>query len=344
MLSKVYSNSSTLGIEPEPHLADDFVKEFGSNARFRAVMSRLFYENGGLEEGTKIDLWKPQQLTWTDVGRILGEEENFQDDVYQWTDEAKAFCDSRGVGFFAACHFDRLRDHLYDPERPDPLLQLALRGTIGGWDGHGSAGTRIEKYLQERYALDQNVEYESRKLTFTKAATGQNNFRLSVNDPTADTLTLAQLHNVLFDVSSDQGLDGFIVEFDAAANVCYLDVLQVKTGQLSKSITVGGLQDERRENDRTMRGVLAKAKRGAENFRGHVLGLYKNAEAPQLVFRSFTLITTKKLNKAAKEKYFDKVAKVQWGDDFVDVFVISSSSCFDLMQPAVQKVVDECRK
>ena len=346
-----------LGQRPKPHYVDGFLAKFDEDTAFRAVMLRLFYENDGMMEGSAYNLWGPKRLTWSEMKETVGNRHGARAMACSWVDAALAFADTRTIGFFAGCHFDALREFLFDSNHPDRLLQLAVRITLGGWHGHGYASGRVEKYLQERYASSVEVDYEPRKLTFAQqGANTEGVFRLRVPSPVDDAAarsgvaaaecgdnarTLTELNGTLIDVCQVHGLDSFIVHAGDAPNTFRLEVLQVTTGEKSKTITMGGRRDKMRGNDRTMAGIIAKAQLAAEAFRNNVLALYKEAgaDSPTLKVTSFTLITTKTLKPAARAEYVEKIHECQFGADIVEVCVVSGQNCYELMEQKVVSII-----
>jgi hypothetical protein len=116
----------------------------------------------------------------------------------------------------------------------------------------------------------------------------------------------------------------------------------VKTGERGKSIAAGGAADELKLNDTTIIGILARAKKGAAAFRADVTKVYADAgvDAPTLVFRSFTLITTKTLNPAVRKAYVDSANPTAFdGDDNVAVSFVANEGCFALMEETVHAVL-----
>ncbi len=282
--------------------------------------------------------------------------------LHKWTDDALAFLDGASVQFFSACHFEALREFLFQPDDPAPLLRLALQGTLGGWaEGAGSPGDRVQQYLQERYALSRNVRHEQRKLTFAaNPEDGQRVFRLRVPDVGAEggaeggadadaaiaMLSFDELRDVLFDVSVDRSLDGFIVKrVDVGApTVVHLEVVQIKTGRKGKQITLGGPANDRRPNDTTMRGIVAKAAHGAKAFRDSVNEVYRVAgkTAPTLEFELFTCITNKTLNEEATAEFMDDLFECEFGPgQKVPVEVLPGDDCYALMDDAARSFVEE---
>jgi hypothetical protein len=354
------------GVVPTKHNVDEFLARFAAKPAFRKVMSRLFYNNGGLKQ-TDYPQWTPRGLAVTEVQTELvglADLAKVWNWLNTWTDDALAFFDGASIQFFSACHFEALREFLFTPNDPAPLLRLSLEGTLGGWgEGAGSPGERIEQYLQERYALSIEVRLEQRKLTFAACAKeGERVFRLRVPDVAAegdagggadaadrgaddnDMLSFAELRNVLFNVTADCGLDAFIVKrVDVDAHTVYLEALQIKTGRKGKQITPGGRANDRRPDDKTMRGIVVKAARGAKAFRDSVNEVYKAARktAPTLEFELFTFITNKTLNEDATATYVDEPFVCDFGLGVkVPVDILAGDNCYDLMDDAVRCVVD----
>jgi hypothetical protein len=234
--------------------------------------------------------------------------------------------------------------YLFRRGKPAPLLELALRSTLGGWEGPGSVDAVIEPYLLRRYDISAFVTFEPRKLTF--AATGPTagkTFELCVAPATGsgDSRTLESLKDVMFDVAVDRGLDGVILTHVPGTDALHFNVhaLQVKTGEHGKTITPGGPEAAKRRTDSTMIGIVAKSKVGAAAFRADVFAVFDAAKAtrPTLTFVSFTLITTKELTVDAKDIYVR--SSVNFGDDNVFIDAVTTSECFDLMEPGVRNTV-----
>ena len=355
-----------VGDAPTKHNVEEFLRCFAGQLAFQKVMSRLFCNNGGLEQ-SDYPQWGPKGMTRMDVETELGvDHTTVLKLVHAWTDDALAFFDGSSIQFFSACHFKALREFLFQPGRPERLLRLSLQGTLGGWgEGVGSPGERFEQYLQERYAHSRNVRHERRKLTFTgEKKEGEHMFWLRVPGVAAeggdgagggaaaancraddsDMLSFDELRDVLFDVTVDRGLDGFIVtRVDEDAHTIHLQVLQIKTGRKGKQITLGGPANQWNPDDTTMRGILVKAARGAQAFRDSVNKVYKSARktAPTLKFELFTCITNKTLNAEATATYVDvECPACPFGPCQVPVGILAGDDCWNLMDEAVRDLVD----
>ena len=344
--------------------ANDFIAEYENDASLRAVASCLFAENGGFEApAAAYDLWNPVTLRPQRVLQLTGAA-SVTDLIHDWVDGALLHVDSSGcVQFFSACHYNMLFKFLYEESKPAMLLALAVRTTLGGWKGKGSAGAVVEEYLLARFALSEDRAYEPRKLTFAAGGpTAGETFALRAKAvAVADDggggggaggfMTLGMLEGVLFDVKVDHGLDGFVIVRSAEKQAAdgddgggvrlHFDVhtTQVKTGERGKTITEGTTSSTR---DTTIHGIITKAALGAENFRNAVAKVFADAEvaAPTLTFRTFTLLTTKSLNADAQKSFAEGDGKTtMFGCDQVVIEVVSGVDCLALMEEKVREFV-----
>ncbi|KAJ1443387.1 hypothetical protein B484DRAFT_414484 [Ochromonadaceae sp. CCMP2298] len=347
--------------------ADSFIAAYENDASLRAVVSFLFTESGGtvapLETAAACPLWEPITLRPQRIQQLLTGVGSVTSLMHDWADRALLHMDSSGsVQFFCALHYNVLLNFLYDGGQREPLLELAMRTTLGGWKGKGSAGVVIEEYLLARYAVSNDslsTTYEPRKLTFAAGGpTTGTTFALraiavAVADDNGggggaadDFMTLSMLEGVLFDVAVDHGLDGFVMLRNAEKEAAdgndgggerlHFDVhtTQVKTGERGSMIGEGTVSSKR---DTTMHGIIAKARLGAEKFRAAVVKVFadENVAAPTLTFRTFTLLTTKSLNADAHKSFSVGDGKTtMFGCDEVVVEVIDGADCLALMEEA----------
>jgi hypothetical protein len=197
-----------------------------------------------------------------------------------------------------------LRARLKDGYR---MERFALEATLSGWDRSPSAGHLNERYVLRRVAEEEllgdelrHPQWNARKLRFDLTKTPKRVVLESIGAgaPGSNVEILPApghpgelkglLGELLNSFAGERGIDGLVFTRDPQKDeTIHVDLIQVKTGLMSKSINV-----------RAMKGIMARADAGWTLLVGDLEAVF----GPRYSFtrRSFTLITNKTIEEPAR--------------------------------------------
>eukprot|EP01087_Luapelamoeba_hula_P023677 TRINITY_DN8757_c0_g2_i1.p1 TRINITY_DN8757_c0_g2~~TRINITY_DN8757_c0_g2_i1.p1 ORF type:complete len:274 (-),score=30.92 TRINITY_DN8757_c0_g2_i1:66-887(-) len=174
------------------------------------------------------------------------------------------------------------------------FLRAALLGTLLGWGGRGSAGHVIEDYILERLTTSINFARH-----WAPAGTDHipTDFR-TFTTTSLEQATTENLINVFFNLTRDTGLDGAFICWSSDDQCLELHTLQIKSGNLAATTTLGGRAAKERMDDQTAVGIIEKAKRGI----ARLISQLRPILGPTFPGKTtFTLFTTKTLHLEARQ-------------------------------------------
>eukprot|EP00761_Pharyngomonas_kirbyi_P001420 gb/GECH01001424.1/.p1 GENE.gb/GECH01001424.1/~~gb/GECH01001424.1/.p1 ORF type:complete len:626 (+),score=48.08 gb/GECH01001424.1/:1-1878(+) len=270
-----------------------FREELVENDAFFALISQLV--NGPKEGNWELTTLQFHQVKDIVVPRLRDNFQLFSQILKGWIDSGFLYQTSHNsYQLLVPGHAQIFKSYISASNDDNSgALRAAALGTISnnGWDNEGSAGNILEKYICRRLCEADTAPLFWEKLAEEGPERCVSQARIS--QAIEDKIFLGSLMRP----KRDNGIDGVFICSDPEDDNSYqLHTLQIKCGRLHKSITKGGSAAEKpnNPNDKVMRGIVCKAKRG-------ISSLLKNLRNIKINKASFTVCTTKRVNPHAKE-------------------------------------------
>ena len=316
-VGRLIDNAKLLPNPPCPDVTT-FLEQYETDPNFQAVISRLFVLNNGLLSTGEYNLWNQTKLSLSEAAHLVQSDRGILQLVHTWMDARLIHMKSTSLEFFCCAQYEALKSYLDRPTEPIHLLQLAVRATLGGWQGRGYAGAVVEAYLLQRYAECNELGNEPRKITFRKTGkSDEKQVALDTGDTPGDHLNtsirLEDLVGKVCRLSSDKPMHGFVLSLEED-NRFSVEVVQVKVGEHGKSISAPFMLGK----------IVMDAQRAVKDFRKNIASLFKES-CPRLTFGLFTLVTTKTL-----ASRFPETVELAEGSR-VPLNAVAGQDCFDLM-------------
>jgi hypothetical protein len=113
--------------------------------------------------------------------------------------------------------------------------------------------------------------------------------------PPEDPIPKEQLNNQLFCLQKEQGIDAFALKWSSSTSTISVHCAQIKVGALGSEIT----SFKQGKNSMTVPAILDNFKKGSRKLVDLLRVYYPDV---QIVFETFSLITTKTLQQKGKDR------------------------------------------
>ena len=299
---------------------DEFIGELSNNVFF-AVVTKL---NSLYKDEWNLGAIDQNHLNL--IIKTISPNEDVYKIVARWQDSGFIFANSQfSYEILVPKQLEVFKCFLEKPSSEDisPALKAAVLGTINGWDGSGSAGHLIEKYLFQRLCQTDVL------LDFLDLDDHPNEYK-AISAASINSISL----NTLYSLTQDKGIDGFFISEQTEKknpgnqNKFLLHTFQIKTGSKCASITPGG-ENQEKPNDQTIRGIYSKAQKGISSL----IELLANWQFSKI---TFTLITTKKVTAKAASLLKENF-KID--EQIVETYHFDKKNTLDLFEESLNSLI-----
>jgi hypothetical protein len=318
----------------------DFQEELSRSEAFFVLVAKMANRGSDDNGSNKDDVWKLATFEYNAVKEMVlprleipGE---FNRVLLKWLDSGFFYkTPDNTYQVLVPSHLASFASYLKrssDATSASGALKAAVLGTISriGWDGEGSAGHLIERYLCKRLCEADGAHAFWDPLSEEVPCEYLGQVRLA--DAIADTTTII---GPLFSLSQDFGIDGVFLSSDPDIKDAFrLHTLQVKCGRLNKRVTLGGRAAENpsKPNDQVMKGIVFKARCGIEAI------LRDLEDTIRITGITYTLVTTKEVTREAKEYLVRGFEVAEWR---VKCYLHDQDQTLALFEPSLQRLIGE---
>ena len=269
-----------------------FLSELSQFDYFFAVIMRLW----SLQQTRS--LWELAYLTSDELGKIvkplLNDANSFSHILTRWLDAGFLYR-TFGYQILVPDHL-KLFGQLLN-EQVSYALKGAVLATIGGWYCVPSAGHIIETHICMQLC---RANIASNFWAMLNCQTP----RIYLQNQELCTAIEPDNMGKLISLAFDEGIDAYLICADKDKEGYHLHTIQIQVGTRYCSIRPGAARSAESKDDKTIRGIIAKAQCGIRRILDHF-----NTAQIRINRITFTLLTTKKVTDPAVQtlKQFEKI-------------------------------------